>query len=543
MSSNKNASKNKGSKPSHRNAGREDKGGTEGKQRIKKSPKRKKGKGKQSNAQPLALVPPEKEEPPPLSIFSGTLKQIDIAALSESARKVFTYYFPLFESLDRMPAGLSGEGRILSLDSRFEAHYIGVRQRRFAGDETLPRGRYWAVESASDPEYQLSDLAFNAENNQVVRELFSYAEPFRRVDPKLLDSTVDTGEVSQLANLGIAEVTNPCILQIINPHTKGALPATLGIDSGELTAIEYPLRITAITIPDVLDLRMPSAASWLVNFCASREVQVVKALKIKKPESPTVYFTRLLRFLLHQEAGGSLPLLQGIGAWLRSNGVAGLVFPSARCDSGVIVRNGEVISWWGFNYVDYRGSSHVEWQDHFGRTARVPNMEDRVRFSFGLDRKLSGTWFVEGIVEWQVLRYAAMKEKFTEKTHEARARLRDGSIYVSDSVVALFGPEGLWYMNDFPTVGHFIAYLVSGIEVLGDPSTFTYDSVSWFLVRDTSSSSNQLLLCPRCGRVLIMEDVQADDIPASCPSCGLGDREAHAHWEPGENWPETPFLG
>jgi hypothetical protein len=513
-----------------------------GKQRIKKSAKRKQPEEQESHWQPLALVPPEEEDPPPLSTFSGTLKQIETAAIPEPAHEVFTYFFPRFESLNRMPGGLSDGGRIVAFDNHLHAHYIGVRQRRFAGDDTLPRGSYWAVESVADPEYHFSDFGFDAENNPVIRELFSYAEPFRRINPKLIDSTIDTDEVDQLRTLGLTEAGNPCIIQIIEPHDEGALPAALGINPDEVTILEYPLRISTVTIPDVLDLRMPSAALWLVKFCASREASVVEALEVEKPESPTVFFTRLLRFLLHQEGGGSLPLLQGIGAWLRSNGVAGLVFPSARCDSGVIVKNGEVTSWWGFNYVDYRGSSPVAGQGHFGWTPGVPNM-DEVQFAFALDPKLAGTWFVGGVAELQVLRYAAMQEEFDEKQDEVRERLRDGSIYVSDPLVALFWQSGTWHMHDFPTVGHFIAYRISGIEVLGEPTEFAYDGQSWFLSRDTPGSNDQLLLlCPRCARVLIFDDAGPPEVPASCPTCGLGDRAAHARWEPDESWPGTPFL-
>jgi hypothetical protein len=300
--------------------------------------------------------------------------------MSDQARRVFTYFFPRFETLNDLPFQLqlenpdrpmlwfTGEGGLGML-------WAGIRQRRFAGDQTLPRGSYWAVQSAIAEGLFSARSEFIEDNNQVIRELFAYAEPYCRLEPELLDSTVDTEKVNKVQGLGLTEITRPCILHIIYPHFKGVLPAALGIDPDQTTIIEYPLRISSVTIPDVLDLRLPSAASWLVKFCTSRDSWVARALDIEEPPSPAAYFALLLHYLLDQGTGGELPLLQLIGAWLRSNGVAGIVFPSARCDSGVVVQDGELTSWWGFNYVDYRGAPAVEWNEHFGGAVRVPNME------------------------------------------------------------------------------------------------------------------------------------------------------------------------
>lgn len=315
----------------------------------------------------------------------------------------------------------------------------------------------------------------------------------------------------------------------------------MGLDPDEITVVEYPLQICPVTLTDVLDLRVPSAAEWLVNFCASHEAEVARVLKVKKPVSPTAYFAVLLHFLLDQDTGGQLPLLQGIGAWLRSNGVAGLVFPSARCDSGVAVEGDQVKSWWGFNYVDYRNSSPVNWEDHFGRTLGAQDMEG-VEFRVAPDRRRWGSWTVDGILRWQILRYVDQKQEFEGKKGEAFSRLCDGSIYPSDPLPALFGPDNLWYSIAFPAVGHYIAHYISGQEVLGDSAEFTYDGQAWFLIRETPGGESQLL-CPRCARVLVINDAKTAQPVSSCPSCGLGDREAGATWEPGEDWQGIPSLG
>jgi hypothetical protein len=55
--------------------------------------------------------------------------------------------------------------------------------------------------------------------------------------------------------------------------------------------------------------------------------------------------------------GGS-PILDGIAAYLRSVGVHGLVYPSARSDPLVRVTGGEVDDWSGWCFVDYRDAPH-----------------------------------------------------------------------------------------------------------------------------------------------------------------------------------------
>jgi hypothetical protein len=61
---------------------------------------------------------------------------------------------------------------------------------------------------------------------------------------------------------------------------------------------------------------------------------------------------------------------QGVGAWLRSHGVAGLVYPSARCDAFLCARSTgtrQSIEFSGWNFVDYRGAGSAAWESLFGR--------------------------------------------------------------------------------------------------------------------------------------------------------------------------------
>src|ERR1700738_2781020 len=119
--------------------------------------------------------------PPPLSTFTGVLKQVATAAMSDQARRVFTYFFPRFETLDLAPfQSETPERPILwfTMQGGLDMHYEGIRQRRFAGDQTLLRGSYWTVESAIAEGLFSAGLEFSEENNQIINELFAYNEPY-----------------------------------------------------------------------------------------------------------------------------------------------------------------------------------------------------------------------------------------------------------------------------------------------------------------------------------------------------------------------------
>lgn len=66
-------------------------------------------------------------------------------------------------------------------------------------------------------------------------------------------------------------------------------------------------------------------------------------------------FLGILPALLHQDGGGD-STCRAIGFWLRSLGGEAFVYPSARTDCGVLVENGIIKHWHGWNLVDYRNA-------------------------------------------------------------------------------------------------------------------------------------------------------------------------------------------
>jgi hypothetical protein len=52
-------------------------------------------------------------------------------------------------------------------------------------------------------------------------------------------------------------------------------------------------------------------------------------------------------------------LLRTIALWMVQRNVEALIYPSARCDVKVEIRNGEILSWKGWCLVDYRSVGNV----------------------------------------------------------------------------------------------------------------------------------------------------------------------------------------
>src|ERR1700682_6238470 len=127
----------------------------------------------------------------PFTRFSGRLKQLSVSDLSD----VFDLFFPRFRTEHDLSSFITrGRGRALqpgvTMGSDAAVFTDRGRERRFAGDATLERKRF----------YCLADAPTNdRSNNTLLCELFAYAEPRLPALPQLLDSTVDVEQVKQVA--------------------------------------------------------------------------------------------------------------------------------------------------------------------------------------------------------------------------------------------------------------------------------------------------------------------------------------------------------
>lgn len=339
----------------------------------------------------------------PLTTLRARLKCHRPGALSAEGNALFDFLFPGFVHLDRFHSsdlrlivggdnvGLTGRGR----------------ERRYAGDRTLDRGRYYALQN---PDSEAARL------NPLICELFAYTMPENAVQPMVLDATVEE-DFEQLERAGLAP-TGPCLVFIFRDEDIAKLPPELGIGPDD-RVIGTPLDIFDAEVPDVIDLRLPAAQDWFFDTFYRLELdhRVVDgpSLLVRSGETtlalpfedrPLHSFWDMLPTLVAPAIGGGLPFLQGIGAWLRSHGVSGLVFPSARTDFGAELWGGELGATWGWNFVSYHDSPPAPWRDHFGKCQTWLDWTPPARLIFEVEHPVENrSWMVTGIRDAELARF------------------------------------------------------------------------------------------------------------------------------------------
>ena len=118
----------------------------------------------------------------------------------------------------------------------------------------------------------------------------------------------------------------------------------VAIELGDQIAKILPLKVTEIDAASVLDLRLPDAQRWFTEYFGGLEVESgrrndhgIRTIK-ETPES----LRDILPTLVTPTPGGTT-FHQAVGAWLRANGVFGLVFPSARRNGSLHVTTDGVV--------------------------------------------------------------------------------------------------------------------------------------------------------------------------------------------------------
>lgn len=287
----------------------------------------------------------------PFSTFEGWTKQIvtsDLTALAEAAvARAFPWFFDLSMPSASMLASLPAQ-RGGARARRFS----GQRQRRFAGDHTLPRSRY----------FTLSRDEAGHDQRTLICEMLAYSHIARTGAFQLLD-TADSTAAERMQTLGFTDVpTGPALLLLFgdgSPIGMSRLAFDLGLPPG-LYRVKLPVRVVRQKINRVVDLRNPDTADWFAQT-VSRAVLTVNSPVMKEPRyfrcwprrPPLQHFGQLLPAMLTQELGGGA-LSVAAGILLRRAGANALIFPSARSDPSIDVENGDWRNAGGWNLVDYR---------------------------------------------------------------------------------------------------------------------------------------------------------------------------------------------
>ncbi len=194
----------------------------------------------------------------PFTTFHGRLRQIDAATLPNT----FDLFFPQFR-MEEEWRSMWPEIQISVGSQRTD--FIGRgRERRFAGDKSLSRGRYYCM---VEPPANL------AKNNTLLGELFAYAGPALPVQLELLDSTVDVLEAAQLARQYDWNLSSPCVIHIIRGiENPWIFSPSLGIGPNGLL-IRYAVNVVEKKIEKVIDLRLPTTLDWLMRTFGRLEAE------------------------------------------------------------------------------------------------------------------------------------------------------------------------------------------------------------------------------------------------------------------------------
>ena len=318
----------------------------------------------------------------PLTLFDGTLKRMARSQLGPMSKATLECVFPHFdgrpESKHRIDEilkkyGINPDETPTLLKDRQERmeqlkmlkQKISHRQyRRFGGDHNLPAQRYSSVCS--------QDVA--SDEGTLARELFEYTN-LHFPGVVFVGDSADTTLISKIPEAvrqpimrgreGIfvfllaplkdqerqlfRELYGPVLEQLHGPYGNGN-------DRWDgLSIVFIPIEYQQHEIPDVLDLRQRATQDWFWQYFQYGD----GAILLKEQRQSLIGFTDMLPALVYPEYGGS-GVTKSIGSWLRTMGVNGLVFPSARSDASVTWdQDHQLISWRGWNFVDYRGLQYT----------------------------------------------------------------------------------------------------------------------------------------------------------------------------------------
>ncbi|HEX3185699.1 MAG TPA: ankyrin repeat domain-containing protein, partial [Pyrinomonadaceae bacterium] len=219
------------------------------------------GNGEQSRTEPTTeekqALAEEMNRSIPLTTFSGWLKQVNVDDLNPMGLLALDYGFPHFLNFldfteDQAHNALTRRGHGVT-------EFVNPgRARRFAGDHTLPRGRYYTV--CKD--------ASGDDGDTLQGELWAYYRPEHAGDLAMLDSANKKMllEIEESGVWKLPRLSTPYIGIIFSPSRAGAANPfgwLAGVDFPNALTVLLPVSVREERIEKVLDLRQPEAARWL----------------------------------------------------------------------------------------------------------------------------------------------------------------------------------------------------------------------------------------------------------------------------------------
>jgi len=316
-------------------------------------------------------------KPIPWRTFKGYLKQHAHQDLTPLERELFEFLFPRFQG---DPSSLE-HAHNKWIESGIEEKSGGLltllkgdpRNRRFGG-LNFPRGRY----------FSLAEDSTGDDKQTLAHELRAYRDPVSAGLVEVMD--LARGCALKIKEEWIHLDPKPAIAVLI--HEFQRLPERLQkIDFELLPALEdaplrlyrFPYTVKQRTIKHTLDLRFPDVQAWFfrafrvpAHHLEGWDFTTAYSrfhLEDEKPPTP-MSFSEMLPTLVNPDLGGGNPgttgsTLWSIGLWLRHNGCAALIYPSARAEASVIFDEGLLVGWTGWNLVFYKGSPYLRGVKYF----------------------------------------------------------------------------------------------------------------------------------------------------------------------------------
>jgi hypothetical protein len=356
----------------------------------------------------------------PLTTFNGWLKRLDPGVLNASGRALMREVFSRFDGSSSPEQHIQETERLVSLGVRYpqraQDEIIGLRQLLDAGVEVqIRRHRRYAGGDGRLPRSCYSAVCSNAEGDDggtLNRELMEYVHPCIPGTIFVGDSS-DSGIKEILDQQGIGMRPGYCALcvfifapedsedrKVFNAVYSQTLEHSGGPDT-QVHLIIIETRVDPVEIDNVLDLRLPETQAWFFN-----RFKCGDGVHLRKPNGEQISnFCDMLPTLMHPELGGC-DTTHGIGSWMRTSPVNALIYPSARSDAEILIRDGQLVGFSGWNMVDYRGAAEIAsgeivedyapWSD-FNQLGMIFNRPEVSLYKAPTGSSDEGSWVVRGI--------------------------------------------------------------------------------------------------------------------------------------------------
>jgi hypothetical protein len=348
----------------------------------------------------------------PFTTFRGQIKQLDTDFKLPIMREFFEPCFSAFEDLDRLYADLKRQGIARLVTAAGIELNFGKRPRRFAGGPGLPPGRY----------FTLCDGGDFSDRGTLRDEITAYYSGDSGISVTIFDPRVDpyVVELLQHSGMSLEDASLPLYYFVYRleraTDKNAALRQRDDVQMGDGIGITYGVRQMEAQIDQVVDLRDPDTQSWFTETFVALEIGSEESAG---RESGLVFpgkeviesFGELLPVIVSIETGGGMIFGQAVGQWLRQQGANALIFPSARSNAFVKVRNGKPTEWGGWNMVVYAGAGEALPSGLFGRMAtwRDPD-HDHIHVDYTAAGSARGSFSIRGCREFNLLRFDRKKQ-------------------------------------------------------------------------------------------------------------------------------------